>query len=101
MGGFLLARIGKPITMTAGKHTTGMVELSDFPAAISTVRGYRTDKPWPVASKATWRPYNREPLLHISPALTVRATSVFQGYAMSLRLDIDRRHPLAVLPPSP
>src|SRR5262249_2295261 len=38
MGGFLLARIGKPRTMTAGKQTTGLVQHSDLSAAISTVR---------------------------------------------------------------
>src|SRR5690242_1548036 len=97
MGGFLLARVGKPITLATGKQTTGLVQLSDLAAAINTLRVYQTDKPWPIPTKAAWRPYNREPLLHISPALTVRATSVFQGYAMSLRLDIDRRRPLAIL----
>src|SRR5262249_38912450 len=101
MGGFLLARIGEPRTMTAGKQTAGLVELGDLAAAISTVRVYRTGKPWPLATKSTWRPRDREPLLHIRPALTVPATSVFQGYAMSFRLDMDRRHPLAILPPSP
>ena len=101
MGRFLLARVGEPKTMTAGKQTTGLVQLSDLAAAISAVRIYRTGKPWPVATKATWRPYNREPLLQIGPALTVRATSVFQDYAMSFRLDIDRRYPLAILLPGP
>src|SRR5262249_19236224 len=101
MGRFLLARVGKPRTMTAGKQTTGLVELSDLAAAISAVRVYRTDKPWPLTTKATWRPYDRELLLHTRPALTVPATSVFQGYAMLFRLDIDRGHPLAILPPSP
>ena len=101
MGRFLLARVGEPKTMTAGKQTTGLVQLSDLAAAISAVRIYRTGKPWPLATKATWRPYDREPLLHISPALTVPATSVFQGYTVSFRLDIDRRHPLAILRPNP
>src|SRR5262249_50839215 len=101
MGRFLLARVGKPRTMTAGKQTTGLVQLSDLAAAISTVRVCRTDKPRPIATKSTWLPYNREPLLQISPALTVRATSVSQDYAMSFRLDIDRRHSLAILLPSP
>ena len=101
MGGFLLARVGKPRTMTAGKQTAGLVQLGDLAAAISAVRVYRTDKPWPLAAKAAWRPSNRELLLRISPILTVWASSVFQGYAMSFRLDIDRRHPLSILPPSP
>jgi hypothetical protein len=87
--------------MTAGKHTTGMVELRDLAAAISTVRVYRTDKPWPISTKSAWRPRNRELLLRINPFATVRAISVFQGHAMSFRLDIDRRHPLAILRPSP
>jgi hypothetical protein len=101
MGGFLLARVGNPRTMTAGKQTASLLQLSDLAAAISAVRVYRTGKPWPIATKATWRPHNREPLLHTSPALTAPATAVFQGYAMSFRLDIDRCHPLAILPPSP
>jgi hypothetical protein len=96
MGGFLLARVGKPVTLTAGKQATGLVQLSDLAAAISTFRVYRTDKPWPLATKAAWRPRNRELLLHTSPVLTVPAISVFQGYAVSFRLDIDRRHPLAI-----
>src|SRR5262249_44633741 len=54
-----------------------------------------------LATKATWRPRNRELLLHTSPVPTGRATSVFQGHAMPFRLDMDRRHPLAILPPSP
>src|SRR6516165_6503501 len=99
MGGFLLARVGKPRTMTAGKQTASLVQLGDLAAAISTVRVYRTNKPWPISTKSTWRPRNRELLLHTSPVATVRATSVFQGYAMRLRLDIDRRHPFAILPP--
>jgi len=101
MGGFLLARVGKPKTMTAGKQTTGIIQLSDLAAAISAVRICRTGKPWPLATKAAWRPRNRELLLHTSAVLTVPAISVFQGYAMPFRLDIDRRHPLAILPPSP
>jgi hypothetical protein len=101
MGGFLLARVGKPRTMTAGKQTTGLVQLSDLAAAISAVRVDRTDKPWPIPAKAAWRPRNRELLLRISPVATVRTTSVFQGYAMSFRLDLDRRHPFAILLPSP
>src|SRR6516225_4164676 len=101
MGSFLLARVGEPRTMTAGKQTASLVQLSDLAPAISAVRVYRTDKPWPIATKATWRPRNRELLLHTSPVPTVPATSVFQSYAMSFRLDIDRGHPLAVLPPSP
>src|SRR5215472_4492728 len=101
MGGFLLARVGEPRTVTAGKQMAGLVQLSDLAATISTVRVYRTDKPWPIPTKAAWRPYNRETLLQISPARTVRATSVFQGCAMSLRLDIDRSHPLAILDPRP
>src|SRR5215469_14577055 len=101
MGGFLLARVGKPITMTAGKQSTGIVQLGDLAAAINAVRVYRTDKPWPIATKATWRPRNRELLFHTSPVPTGRATSVFQGHAMPFRLDMDRRHPLAILPPSP
>ena len=87
--------------MTAGEQTAGMVELSDLAAAISTVRVYRTDEPWPIATKSTRRPRNRELLLRISPVATVRATSVFQGYALSFRLDIDRRHPLSILLPGP
>src|SRR6516164_6630372 len=101
MGGFQLARVGKPRTMTAGKQTAGLVQLSNLAPAIDAVRVYRTDKPGPIATKAALRPYNRESLLHISPIPTVRATSVFQAYAMSFRLDIDRRHPLAILPPRP
>src|SRR6516164_8177661 len=101
MGGFLLARIGKPRTLTAGKQTTGLVQLSNLAATISTVRVYRTDKPWPISTKSTWLPYNREPLRQISPALTVPATSVFQGYVMSFCLDIDRRDALAILLPGP
>src|SRR6516165_8534494 len=101
MGGFLLARVGKSRTMTASKQTTGLVQLGDLAAAINTVRVHRTDKPWPIATKAAWRPHNRESLLHISPIPTVRATSEFQGYAMSFRLDNNRRRQLAILPPNP
>src|SRR5215469_8826048 len=101
MGGFLLARVGKPITMTAGKQTAGIVQLGDLAAAIIAVHVHRTDKPGPIATKPTRRPRNRELLLHTSPVPTVPATSEFQGYAMSFRLDIDRRHPFANLPPSP
>src|SRR6516165_3580772 len=101
MGSFLLARVGEPRTMTAGKQVAGLVQLSDLAAAISAVRVYRTGKPWPLATKATWRPYDRELLLHTGPVPTMRATSVFQGHAMPFRLDMDRRHPLAILPPSP
>src|SRR5262249_16731356 len=101
MGGFLLARVGEPRTMTAGKQTAGLVQLSDLAAAICAICIYRTGKPWPLATKAAWRPRNRELLLHTGPLLTVPAISVFQGYAMPFRLDIDRRHPLAILPPSP
>src|SRR5215472_10563838 len=101
MGGFLLAHVSEPRTLTAGKYTTSLVQLSDLAPAISAVRVYRTDKPWPLATKAAWRPGNRELLLHTSPVLTVPAISVFQGYAMPFRLDMDRRHPLAILPPSP
>ena len=89
MGSFLLARVGEPRTMTAGKQVASLVQLSDLAAAISTVRVYRTDKPWPIATKATWRPRNRELLLHTGPVPTVPAASVFQGYEMRLRLDID------------
>src|SRR5215472_15384013 len=85
MGRFLLARVGKPRTMTAGKQTASLVQLSDLAAAISAVRIYRTGKPWPLATKATWRPYDRELLLHTGPVRTVPATSVFQGYAMSFQ----------------
>src|SRR6516165_3304144 len=101
MGSFLLARVGKPRTLTAGKQRASLVQLSDLAAAISAVRVYRTDKPWPLATKAAWRPRNSELLLHTNPVSTVPATSVFQGYAISFRFDIDRRHPLAILPPSP
>src|SRR5215831_18365867 len=101
MGGFLLARVGKPRTLTAGKQTASLVQLSDLAAAISAVRVYRTDEPWPLATKAAWRPRNRELLLHTNPVLTVPAISVFQGYAMPFRLDMDRRHPLAILLPRP
>ena len=52
MGGFLLARVGEPRTMTAVKETASLVQLSNFAAAISTVRAYRTDKPWPIPAKA-------------------------------------------------
>src|SRR5262249_8156789 len=101
MGGFLLARVGEPGTMTAGKQTTGIVQLGDLAAAISTVRIYRTDKPRPIAAKATWRPHNREPRRHIIPAATVRVIPVFQVDAMPSGLDIDRRHSLGILPPNP
>src|SRR5947207_2565581 len=101
MGGFLLACVGEPRASTASERTTGVVELGDPVAAISAVRAFRTDKPRPITTKSTWRPCNRELLLHTGPVLTVPATSVFQGYAMSFRLDIDRCHALAVLPPSP
>src|SRR6516162_9660036 len=87
--------------MTAGKQVASLVQLSDLAAAISAVRVYRTGKPWPIATKATWRPRNRELLLHTSPLPTVPATSEFQDYAMSFRLDIDRRHPFAILLPGP
>jgi hypothetical protein len=70
-------------------------------AAIGAVRVYRTDKPRPIAAKSTWRPRNWKLLLHTSPVPTVWETSVFQGYAMSFRLDINRRHPLAILRPNP
>src|SRR5215469_3437338 len=62
--------------MTAGKQTASLVQLSDLAAAISAVRVYRTDEPWPIAAKATSRPHNRELLLHTGPVPTVPATSV-------------------------
>jgi hypothetical protein len=42
--------------------------------------------PGNLATKA-WRPHNNVALLHIRPALTVCAISVFQSYEMSFRLD--------------
>src|SRR5262249_36950918 len=85
MGGFLLAHVSEPRTLTAVKQTTSLVQLSDLAPAISAVRVYRTDEPWPLATKAAWRPRNRELLLHTGPVLTVPASSVFQGYAVWCR----------------
>src|SRR5215472_6773321 len=79
MGRFLLARVGEPRTLTAGKQTASLVQLSDLAAAISAVRVYRTDKPWPIATKAAWRPRNRELLLHTSPVQYIYASAALDS----------------------
>jgi hypothetical protein len=57
--------------MTAREQATGIVQLSDLPAAIGAVRVYRTDKPRPFATKAAWRPRGGDALFYIKPILAV------------------------------
>src|SRR5262245_15043263 len=98
---FLLARIGKPIAMTAGEQAPSTVQLGDVATAIHSVCSDRTHKPGPFSTKPAWRPGDSDALLNIAPILTKRTASVFQRQGMALGFDVDGRHPLAVPGPAP
>jgi hypothetical protein len=59
MGGFLLARVGESRTLTAGKQTTGMVQLSDLAAARAnpaSVESLACVNPVNIRAALSWRP---------------------------------------------
>jgi hypothetical protein len=96
MGRFLLARVGKPVAMTAREQSPGSVELGDPTTAIHSVCSNRTHKPGPLATEPARRPRDGDALLHIAPILAIRAMPVFQHHGMALGFDVDGGCPLAV-----
>src|SRR5262245_1791769 len=98
---FLLARIGKPVAVTAGEQPPGTVQLGNATTAMHAVCSDRTYKPWPVATEPARRPGDGDPLLDIVPILAIRAASVFQRHGVALGFDVDRCNPLAVPAPCP
>ena len=71
MGRFLLARVGKPIAVTAGEQPPGTVQLGSATTAIHAVCSNRTHKPGPLTAEPTWRPFDGNPLLDIAPILAI------------------------------
>ena len=53
-----MARIGKPIAVTAGEQSPGAVQLGDLAAAIDSVCSNRTHKPRPLSTERTGCPFD-------------------------------------------
>jgi hypothetical protein len=64
---FLLARVGKPVAVTAGEQWPGTIKFGDLAAAIDSVCGNRTYKRWSLSTEATRRPFDVNTLLDIAP----------------------------------
>ena len=94
MGRFLLARVGKPIAVTAGEQASGSVQLGDAATAIHSVCGRPNTRTKAARHRTGTASGDGDTLLDVAQSSPYERLWYFSVTRIALGRDIDRRQPL-------